>query len=1089
MKTRSLVLAALAVVAAGGSAGASTSVCGPYSTNQTWTTSGSPYIVTCDVTISGSAAPILTINAGVTVQFNSGYRLTIGGGAPGGINVQGTSGSHVTLTSSSGTPHAGDWYGVVLNQSAISTLAMTYADVLYSAHGIYYGVTGAATLSNIKVQNSSGYGFQVVSGTPTLSAATLSTNQWGLYVTGGTATVSSSSTISSNTAGGIYVATPASVSLQSVTISNNTGFAISSDAGVTFGTMSSVTATGNTTNGVEVRFSTVTSNATWKSFGLPYVTTNNIGVGAASSPTLTISAGVTVKFCQNCNLVVGYSTPGTLSAVGTAALPITFTANGSTSPGFWQGLQFFPGTTASSILQYATVSYSTGIVVQSASPTVDHTTLSTNTAGLTTTSATPIVRNCTFTGNTSGFVNNTPATVVDARMNWWNSNLGPSGSGPGTGQSVSTGVSYEPWLGAAGSNPQYFTAFSLGNSTFNPTTPNPNILANFSFTATASGTWTLKIYTSPTGTLIRTISGSGITGSPSWDGKNDGGTLQGNATYTYQIDSTAGSNAAAPLRGRVTLNTALQLTVSNLLVAPLYFSPNADGIQDTTTISATSSFDGASWTLTIKNSGGATVATASGAATPNLSYTWNGSSQNDGVYTLVLTVTDGTGSVQNSPTVTLDKIAPTATITAPASGALLSNLTQSGSANVTVTGTASDTNMQSWTLDFGAGASPSSWTVIGSGTTNITAGTLGTWQTLSLANGLYTLRLTGNDLAGNKITTSRQETIANFSVSQNVLQFNGSASQTVTYTSIIPAGITGSLTETLTIKSGSTTIKTLFSGAVTGGTSPQVSWDGKNTSGVLQVDGPYTYIATFSNGTSNMTWDLTTQYLNDGHSYGTLAAFPANFALMPFNNAALPITYTIPAPPTGPVRMTLLFSPTSYDAAGPFPTSANCNDTGNWCQFADMYQEGGVQRFYLWDGLDPTGTLRSDILTLAVVGDRTHFSKNAVMLYGTRPTLSNLLLTPPQFYPGSGSLAVTATTTSYQSAAVTLSLTVTNLTSHTVLRTITQANQPAGASTVNWDGKADNGMWVSPGPYALTLTVTDSKGQADTQALLATVGY
>lgn len=49
--------------------------------------------------------------------------------------------------------------------------------------------------------------------------------------------------------------------------------------------------------------------------------------------------------------------------------------------------------------------------------------------------------------NDNGISNTNTANNVDAADNWWNSDTGPSGAGsPGTGDSVSDGVTYEPWL-------------------------------------------------------------------------------------------------------------------------------------------------------------------------------------------------------------------------------------------------------------------------------------------------------------------------------------------------------------------------------------------------------------------------------------------------------------------------------------------------------------------------------------------------------------------------------------------------------------------------------------------------------------------
>ena len=94
------------------------------------------------------------------------------------------------------------------------------------------------------------------------------------------------------------------------------------------------------------------------------------------------------------------------------------------------------------------------------------------------------------------------------------------------------------------------------------------------------------------------------------------------------------------------------------------------------------------------------------------------------------------GYLDTGKNLIFDAIAPTGAITAPATGATVNG-------SVTVTGTASDANFKEYQLHYGAGASPSSWTGIGTNpyTTQVTSGTLGTWDTASLANGTYTIRL------------------------------------------------------------------------------------------------------------------------------------------------------------------------------------------------------------------------------------------------------------------------------------------------------------------------------------------------------------
>lgn len=48
--------------------------------------------------------------------------------------------------------------------------------------------------------------------------------------------------------------------------------------------------------------------------------------------------------------------------------------------------------------------------------------------------------------NSGGGLNNLSPQLVDAEDNWWGDASGPSGSGPGTGDSVSAQVDFDPWL-------------------------------------------------------------------------------------------------------------------------------------------------------------------------------------------------------------------------------------------------------------------------------------------------------------------------------------------------------------------------------------------------------------------------------------------------------------------------------------------------------------------------------------------------------------------------------------------------------------------------------------------------------------------
>lgn len=85
---------------------------------------------------------------------------------------------------------------------------------------------------------------------------------------------------------------------------------------------------------------------------------------------------------------------------------------------------------------------------------------------------------------------------------------------------------------------------------------------------------------------------------------------------------------------------------------------------------------------------------------------------------------------------------PTAVIDSPAQGTQLFGA-------VTIKGTASGADFQQYVLEYGAGASPSSWLQIGSTHyAPVESGVLGTWDTSLLGDSLYTLRLTVTGTGG-----------------------------------------------------------------------------------------------------------------------------------------------------------------------------------------------------------------------------------------------------------------------------------------------------------------------------------------------------
>jgi hypothetical protein len=101
----------------------------------------------------------------------------------------------------------------------------------------------------------------------------------------------------------------------------------------------------------------ITSDTTWTEADSPYIVNASIAIDPGY--TLTIEPNVTVMFDAGTDLLVG----GAIDAQGTPDRPITFTANGSTTWGFWDGIDLNE-TSTGSVMDNVIVEYADdGIVV------------------------------------------------------------------------------------------------------------------------------------------------------------------------------------------------------------------------------------------------------------------------------------------------------------------------------------------------------------------------------------------------------------------------------------------------------------------------------------------------------------------------------------------------------------------------------------------------------------------------------------------------------------------------------------------------------------------------------------------------------
>jgi flagellar hook assembly protein FlgD len=1045
---------------------------GVIGSNRTWPAPSIPYVITGNLDVQGSAAPVLTIAAGNTIKFNGGAQIAINHSDKGGLRANGTASEPILFTSN-GAQTQNAWLGIWFGPASGAPQSnLTYATIEYG--GSSYWSRGGITTHTV---------------TPLFDHVTVRQNQHGGIVINGGAPVIRDSVIASNGGPGINVTAAAGLALTDDAFTSNNGYAVTLPASVPLTEGSGLTASGNGTgkDAIEYRQGVITANRTWPAAGIPYAISGNLDVQGAAAPVLTIAAGTTIRFNAGAQMAINHGDKGGLVANGTPSAPILFTSNGTATPGSWLGLWFGPAAAPpQSSISYATIEYGGsngasrgGITVNAASPQFDHLTLRDNQyAGFAAAgSASARITNAHLLSNPYGMRSSGPA-VIQAGLNYWSAAAGPCvpGNCASGQQSVSgSGVQYEPWLLSAPTDPQFLSSAVQKNRVFSPAIGAATIV---DYTTALAGDVAVTIRDASS-TAVRTFNTSGTTGQFSWDGKNGSGAVQPDGTYTFELASTAVSQPPAAIaRGLAVIDSTRTLTLTTPAVSQPFFSPNGDSNKDTTTVTATTNYDGGAWTVTVLDAGNNTVRTVSGNGT-DVSYTWDGRNasnvvQADGVYTLRVDASVGTASAQGNAGAALDNTPPSLTIATPAANEVLSNIYANGSTTVIPTGSVLDTNLLSWTFDIGVGASPTSWGFLNGGSAPVNNGNLASWNTADQPNGAYGMRLVSSDKAGNTTVLVRSPlTLGNFKMTQSAFQFNVATGGTVTYTSTVPFA----LTQSIVVKNeAGTVVRTLQTSVARAAGTYQDTFSGRNDANVLLSDGPYFYVSTVTAGSSSYTWDLTGVFRNDYSAFNDGLGIQA---YDPFNNKPMKFSYNFQQP--GRVHIATKTTPGSIIGDCAQPTASF------FCPVIAQWQESGPKTF-TWSGIDHTGKYRT-IRSAAIVTATSEFPKNAALMYGARAKVENVKVTPPVFGPMTGTQAIEFDLSTYQSQPADVTIALINLSTVSTLRTLTLPAQAAGHVTVTWDGRADNGMLVAPGFYRVLVTATDAQGNVVPGDILTTIQY
>ena len=398
------------------------------SADYVWGAGLSTYRLNNSLNMHVDTGTTLTILPGTTIQMGNNNNIMV---IDGTLNAQGTSAQPILITSDANTPAKGDWKKLVFNPNSINN-ELHYVSFEYGGAGI------ALRNPTLDVRTSSF----------TMTHSTINNSREDALFIQDASPIISHTSFDNNT-------------LNAIHLYNNS-----------FPTLKTLTATTNGFDGVKVNGEitgvTVNRDYTWGTTLAKYLVTADVTINSGS--TLDIVSGTTV-YVTNPN--TDFFVNGTLNAQGTLSSPIRFTSGRSSpSSGDWGKISFGSGSD-NSLLEYVTVEYAgsgQAIEINNSSPTIRYSTIARNHRdGIRVTSGSPIITYNNIEDNDNfgnvGLVNADTSNTVKATCNWWGDASGPnhSSNSDGTGQKISDGVAYDPWLVApapdgdcTGTNPKVY---------------------------------------------------------------------------------------------------------------------------------------------------------------------------------------------------------------------------------------------------------------------------------------------------------------------------------------------------------------------------------------------------------------------------------------------------------------------------------------------------------------------------------------------------------------------------------------------------------------------------------------------------------
>lgn len=223
-------------------------------------------------------------------------------------------------------------------------------------------------------------------------------------------------------------------------------------------------------------------------------------------------------------------------------------------------------------------------------------------------------------------------------------------------------------------------------------------------------------------------------------------------------------------------------------------------------------------------------------------YQWNGTNSagdlvSDGWYAIVVSFTDGCNLIEEHiKYVEIDNTKPSAIVTYPTNVGPYPTI-------IDILGSVDDKNLDGYSLSYGVGKNPETWSIIGEGSKKVIADSLESWVSYGL-NGEHQLKLVANDIAANESIVlidldfqERRDWVSDLSAEPKV--FSPNDDDKLDQTSVRFAVTVDSIV-TLEVRDyKNELIRTIEEDVETAQGSYVRSWDGKNNSSTLVADGDY----------------------------------------------------------------------------------------------------------------------------------------------------------------------------------------------------------------------------------------------------------